>query len=319
MNIDTVSFDPIKGFNSLNFQRKEFVPQSSNFLFDESFSSLSNSVDSVPKKAFDDESNPLFDSIRKIIGGGDGNEGSEVLVIDDFSNKEIDIDGDGKNDLTHGDTVTRYISQNGKDVESFDVSGKDGYLDDKKIHDKLGELVENPGDTKVVNLSLGAEISLEELSEITGVEITAENFASEKDNIKAAIKNDPELAREHGTKLEIVDYIEQLSAKGIQINIAAGNGGDGTVNFLSLAEGENVNIVGATDQNGDEANYSSDGATVYRQGTYDINETADGYDINGDGVTDVTDEEVSTKGAGDGNTIGGTSFAAPAFSYEFVA
>lgn len=232
-----------------------------------------------------------------------------VLVIDDFTNKEIDVDGDGTADISHGQAVSVYAGQDGKQVEEKDISDGDGGLDEEKINSYLQEIIDNPGSVKDVNMSFGAEFSIEDLRTIPGCEdLDASNFKEYSEEVKEFLNNPEEhlekpddmseedyQAELQSFKLQaqMIDKIEQISAQGVNINIAAGNNGKDNINLSSFAEGDNINIVGATNNLGDKEGYSASGANTYAQGTYNSVVTADGYDINGDGVTDVENDEVS--------------------------
>lgn len=226
----------------------------------------------------------------------DTQKSKNIAVIDDFKNKEIDVDGDGINDLSHGEIVSRYAGQNGDNIQKFDVTTIDpkdnqSKLNTDKINKSLETILKNPGDITDINLSSEISFSFKDLGKAINVpNLNKDNYKKYLPQIRAAVEEGcPEIAKS-------IKNLEDLSKKGIHISIAAGNNGEDSFNLLSLAQGDNIEIVGATDANNKKTGYTETGSTTFAQGTYDSKKVKGGFDINNDGVADVKNQEVSGKG-----------------------
>lgn len=123
---------------------------------------------------------------------------------------------------------------------------------------------------------------------------------------------------------EIIEQLEQLSARGVQVYTIAGNGGRAMVNTFSFARG--VITVGAVEP--ELAHYVADNGFVdtYARAAYELVRIDDrngrplGYDIDGDWCADIPMQRLSSYGQSNvaeypnryWKLLKGSSFAAPA-------
>ncbi len=169
------------------------------------------------------------------------------------------------------------------------------------------------------------KITFKDLEHLSGVkDITRENFAEKREQIVTSFEkqhhdknlatfdkeafynriegrtnqnNDMRLIRQKlherdfiKTIVEMVQRVERLNRMGIVTVISAGNRGKDAINVYSLAR--NAVVVGALNENGNKANFSSENSLVthWRQGVYPVKRTKDGIDITGDGKADFSSD-----------------------------
>lgn len=239
--------------------------------------------------------------------------GDKVVVIDDFTNTVVDIDGDGVKDLSHGETVARTIeSGNDIDVERLNVA-EDGsdYLSPNKILSALENIqyrINNGEKIDGVNMSMSVEMSLADLSKEMGINLNKINIDEYGDEIRQYISDNGQNSNgklsgsnssEYQFENKVITLVENLAKQGVKITISAGNGGSNTVNLFSFAGGEskldknnplsNIHIVGATNANNKATSYSSAGETDYAQGSLAVNKVDGTSDFNNDGVINASD------------------------------
>lgn len=243
------------------------------------------------------------------------NSGDKVIVIDDFKNTLIDIDGDSVNDLSHGETVARTIeSGNNINVERLNVAeeGDDSLSTDRIISalENIQTRVNNGEKIDGVNMSMAVEKSLTDLSKELGIDLNKINIDDYGDEIRQYISDNSQIQGRKGTGgnsdsskyssiNDIITLVESLANKGVKVTMASGNGGSNTVNMLSFAGGEtkldknspfnNIHIVGATNANNKVTSYSSNGETDYAQGSLAVDKIDGTSDFNSDGVINASD------------------------------
>lgn len=231
------------------------------------------------------------------------NAPKKIAVIDMFQNKTINLDWDCKADLVHGNVVERFIKEglpNAK-IDTFDLRPKQGNLkdfEDKSLAETLDKIVKSKEKYDAINLSLSYDMSFESLSKLMGKEITPENFAQNRAQIKdwfSKIKTN-----EVGESLKnIINSIDSLTANGTKVYIGAGNSGKKVFNLYSIAD--NVVVVGANDRKGKKAKFSSNNSVVNRweKGVFYPKRMKDsngiyGFDYTEDGNVDIPLSETSS-------------------------
>ena len=244
-----------------------------------------------------------------------------ILVLDDFDEKDLHINDDDTCDITHGELVSKIIES---ELPEYDVDKIDAHVhctSDSFFKHRLFDRILHGGKKyDAANVSVGAHISFNELSERTGIDVTRENVAEKAKEIKAYLKKHPKdylmkgnifLDAEMGGIADFLDGLDSLSAKGTKIYVSTCNEGPRYLNLVSLADG--AIVVGAADSL-DTKYYSSENSLVRRHfnDTVKITKTQNGYSIDGGKTTAFKNTEVS-KGSNKPypRTYEGASFATP--------
>lgn len=257
---------------------------------------------------------------------------NRYAVVDDFKNKSVDVDGDGVSDISHGEYITSLMKAENPNiqVDSYDVSDDHN---DSKLASAYDQIALN--NYAAVNMSLSKPYSAEVFNNDGIKDVNQSNFANKKDEIYNTYKNGiPELNN-------VFSSMEKVTANGTPIYVAAGNDGSDTYNLFSTVPG--VTSVGASVSADDDVNlqtsnyqiapkgitaegnqilgYSAmnSAISIYGKGSFkseaveDKNGNVLGYDINGDGKVDISNDKVSSGGTAKpkNNYIFGTSFASP--------
>jgi len=225
---------------------------------------------------------------------------NNILVLDNFSDKNININDDDTCDISHGELVSKIIAT---ELPEYNVDRVDTYIrtDSSSFHKNrlLNNIFQKK--YKAANVSIGAHISYDELSEATGIEVTSENIASKAKEIKTYLKNHPNdhlkegnffFPAKMGGVADFIDVLDSLSAKGTKIYISSCNEGQNYLNLISLVDG--AVVVGAADSTGTKY-YSSENSLVKRHydDTVKITKTKDGYSIDNGKTTAFKYSEIS--------------------------
>jgi len=243
-------------------------------------------------------------------------------VLDDFETDSVSIAKHKLNGLqlkvSHGAVVAGISeSASGQDTERIHIPNKSPLKDFSKAIRELAER-KNSGHSCADDLILAWEsrISIGELNAMTQLLIAesksipslaplTDKFITVLENIYnrgepiefpkvhefIARQNMPEL-------VEFIESIEIARQAGIEVHVAAGNYRDETdrdSNRMALA---NVTLVGAVSVGSVTrvANFSRDGygidAETFQPGTFDTEVENNGVDLNRDGTTDISIEEI---------------------------
>ena len=243
-----------------------------------------------------------------------------ILVLDNFSEKVIEINDDDTCDITHGELISKIIETG---LPGYNVERKGTYISSvggSFDRERLFNNILNGKKYKAANVSIGAEISFDELSERTGINVTSENIALKAREIKTYLKEHPDkylkngnsfLPAEMGGVANFIDVLDSLSAMGTKIYVSTCNEGPRYLNLVSLVDG--AIVVGAADSTGTKY-YSSENTLVKKHyaDTVKITKTKDGYSIDNGKTTAFMNTQVS-KGSNKpyAYTHQGASFATP--------
>ncbi len=220
-----------------------------------------------------------------------------VLVLDNFSSLKgrvkpyIDVDGDGKPDVGHGEIVAGVFRVTGKRVilRNLDHDGSVGNL--ARI---LGEVADSKIQLSAINLSQTIDVSFGAYSNELGlsVSVTPENIRSHREAIREGVTA---LMNRGGSPdyEKLGKVFEKFAARGIPILFAGGNQGPGKSNILGLLPG--AISVGALKADGSKVPTSADSSliTVWRLGEHPLRRIPSGVDLDGDDVAEFPNQLLS--------------------------
>ena len=259
---------------------------------------------------------------------GIGSDKKYTIGVVDFCNNndaDIDLDGDGKADMAHGNVVASLISASftNSDVFTFDISANQNFTTNERIIASLeyivNEIKNGECDYDAINLSLSSRITYSDLSKALGVTINNNNVAQYADEIKEWLHSTG-AKNGYSTTSQVVKLLEQIEALGTDVYIAAANVNDGSddeINLYTLAA--NTTSVGAKNKNGDIADFSFKNSAIdsWALGEIEVKKIKDssgkllGLDINHDGKVDLDTKFCSGNGSDANAYLKGTSFASP--------
>jgi hypothetical protein len=202
-------------------------------------------------------------------------------IFDDMDTPVVAVDFKRQLMASHGLTTQRIIEMLNPNV---DVEPTHVVLDDPKVS-SVPELTkflkqaladkEAGKHVDAINISAGNQFNMRVLSAIasapiTGLIITPENLFTHKREVKKGLREQSEKLTFLQDYVEQIDLLEKLASLGVEIFIAAGNDGPGTMNILALAD--NVHVVGNLNAKGQVMGQSSETTAVtdYARGTYTL-------------------------------------------------
>ena len=243
----------------------------------------------------------------------------DILVIDGFNKNIINLDKNGRGDISHG-RITSGIIEKGlpnanvykRNIKQSDMENIDSMQ--TNIVKPLLKDMRNGVKYDAINLSIGTEMSFGELSARMGKDINPQNILYKSGEVKEYLReNAQEMGGVTESAMALVDCMDSISAKGTDIYVSAGNGGAGSFNFLSLID-DAIN-VGSIRKDGIVKKYSEDNSLINRwiDDTLPLETTKNGYSIDtGNGTIDVDKSACSGLFHMRVNkNLHGTSFASP--------
>ncbi|MBO5947623.1 hypothetical protein J6Q66_02165 [bacterium] len=250
-----------------------------------------------------------------------------VAVVDfcDDNSADIDLDGDGKADMAHGNVVANLISSafENSDIFTFDISETKKYTTNERMVASLQYIVEEiksgECDYDALNLSLSSRMTYADLSKALGVTINNDNVSQYADKIKSWLHSTG-AKNGYSTTSQVVKLLEEIEKLGTDVYIAAANVNDGSddeLNLYSLVSGSTT--VGAKNKTGGVADFSFQNSLIdtWALGEIEVKKIKDGsgnllgFDLNHDGEVDI-DSKYSSGGTNSANAyLKGTSFATP--------
>ena len=241
----------------------------------------------------------------------------KVAVIDIYNKVSIDIDGDKKDDLTHGEFVELIMKVL---LPSIHINRFDVGIDDKK-HDfsdenlktalqRITNDINNGIKYDAVNISLSYTFSFDFIQKQINKDIT-------KNNIHRYSKEIRQFLNKTNIK-PLIDLLEEISSAGIPIYVSNANNPE-KYNILGVAKG--VKLVHSLTRKGEIEDKDKIHSDIQKYGPGDLlietvldNNEIEGYDINGDGKSDIPANNLSAKGSGykwERFHLYGNSFASP--------
>lgn len=218
------------------------------------------------------------------------------FVVDEFKTREIDVDGDGVGDLTHGEVVERVIQSRAPGVKVNRMEVSPEVLQGESFLKHLGErfreirqFLDQGGNCAGVNLSLAHEL-LFFWPLINNDVTTSENIVERRDAAKEYFAHSINCGSRYWK--EAVEGMEAI-AKRCPVYLSAGNNGNTMLNTLTLAEG--VHKVGAVDAQGEKTHFTASHGLINRfaKGVLAVHKVDGGFDLTGSGRAEVLDQEVS--------------------------
>lgn len=249
-----------------------------------------------------------------------------IFVADNFKRITICADADILPDITHGHATSSLIEQGVKNANVIKKNVSPSVVDiisnrDKLVRnfDTLFNSIAQSVDKKfdAINLSCGFDMKIQDLAKELKMNLSAENLASKKQEIKKALVNYQGKCKIYSQPLKeiakLINLLDSISRKGTKIYISAGNKGKEYLNLINLTN-DAIN-VGALDSKGQKASYSADNSLINRWENGDIffKKVEGGYDITGDGKADIEFNQVALpiKLKASPFKASGTSFSCP--------
>lgn len=248
---------------------------------------------------------------------------NKIVIIDNYTTKTVDIDGDNKPDITHGEAVEKmfFTKQPNAEIIRYNAASdtEPGNLDAKKMasaYEDISKRIDQGEKIDGVNMSVGADTRIGFLDRFIDDKLTAKNISGKEDQLK---NSGYKKILETGGIQNVINNIEKVTSKNVPVYIAGGNAGPDYFNNYGFANG--VTQVGANGLNGKKHPDSANNSSIARwaQGEFEITSIKDaagkisGYDYTGDGKVDLLSENATGKGSLDpkGSKLFGTSLSSP--------
>lgn len=276
--------------------------------------------------------NSIVKEIKEISSDDNSGKKYRIAVLDMFDEQDIDLNGDGIKDVSHGSVVQSIIKSEfenrGAKVEIIPIKLEKPKINKKATPEENFKRIQEQSQTirnqfqllsnldkekhfDGVNMSLSPSFEYQNQNPITEEE--KQEFSREMENLMP-------------NEYDKLKQLEKMAANGTVVSVSGGN--DAYDNINVLATGKGIYGVGATDRDNNKLHYSSIHANAIAQGRFEIREIIDPktnkryYDVNEDGIPDFTEEDlkkpkmVKGKPFFNSKTIEGTSFSSPMFLVE---
>ena len=230
----------------------------------------------------------------------------KIAIVDSFTKKTKDINGDGTPDLAHGEVVEAVAKGNlrySPEIIRFDDKSNGGEPSEKVLLN-IFKKIEADKSIKAVNVSISGTENFSRLNDAYNRKFELPEYKNVINQSNASTKRKEMvhlLARsENDIFKKIIAKIENI-AKNSAVFVAAGNGTLAELNSFNLAEGTiGVGSMATNDRLLSQDRYtkkslfSGDNTTlnVFSKGEYEVapileDGTVIGYDITEDGIIDV--------------------------------
>ena len=263
--------------------------------------------------------------VDKIITEDSFEKQKNILIADNFKRASISVDADLIPDISHGTVTSGLIEQGVGNANIIKRNVTPSFSEtlsrNKTTHTNFdilfSALSEKPKIFDAINLSCGIDIKIKKLAKELKMDLTAENLAEKRQEIKNAMNNYKGDYKIFGMTLDkiakFINLMDTISAKGTKFYISAGNSGIEYVNLLNLTN-NSIN-VGALNYKGEKTQYSSDNSLINRWEAGDVffKKVKDGYDFTDDDKAEVKFDQVALpiKLKANPFEINGTSFSCP--------
>lgn len=212
--------------------------------------------------------------------------------------------------------MCRKIAQdeaNGLKVIAIEIPSQKAYsIEIEKLAEKINQaadLIDKGENVDAVSISISKDVKISLLADFMNIKFDSANIHKYKEQIREWLLN-PKISTKVSGIMEyqqpgsttamtkdflkvaqVIKAIERISnsGKNIPVFLSAGNEGEEFLNLFSLAK--NVKAIGATDYNGNLADFSADNTLMsdFEQGIFNVstvynkNHKLAGYDITGNG------------------------------------
>lgn len=239
-----------------------------------------------------------------------------VVVIDDFTTKQVYLDFDFKPDATHGEVVSRFIEEGLPSAQIDKINIKTNNLSNIiGALEKVLSSIDSGIKYDALNMSFGNFFNIKYLAQILDKNINEANINKYKNDIKNWLNTAN--VDDNGKQIrKIIQLLDNISSHGVPIYLSAGNAGKENFNLFSLAE-KSVTVGALNKDNKTKSKFNCSLVDKWTQGCFSIRKLTDkkghtGFDYTGDGTIDkyTTSTSSYTKWA---NPYGiyGSSFASP--------
>ena len=170
-----------------------------------------------------------------------------IAIIDLFS--DFGNYGLGKKiKIPHGKIVSKIMTKGLEDkvgVLALDSTpkSKTEWVAMKEALDELVKLKKSGKDIKALNLSVGASVTFDEITEKAGTIVTADVIKNQFDKILNSLRNSKD--QKDTNIFEMIKSINELVDEGVQVYLSSGNNGSSGFDLLALSRAQH--IVGAED------------------------------------------------------------------------
>ena len=212
-----------------------------------------------------------------------------VVIVDTFVSASvpgaIDVDGDGRMDVEHGDVIHALYTAAGFPVQRVDLKGERNIPHVAEVFEGLAsEIAAGRRRASAVNLSHVVEVTWTGMNADLSLPrpVTPENVLSRRAELTEAVAKMMDRNDSPGYR-DLSKAIGRLTALGVPVFVAAGNHTHDKVNLLGLLPG--VVSVGALNRGGGKAAFSADSSLVevWAPGEHVFRRVAGGVDVDGDG------------------------------------
>jgi hypothetical protein len=218
-----------------------------------------------------------------------------VYIIDEFHSPQVDVNGDGQPDVSHGKLVQTLYQAQGRDTLTAGVSLGRGSTNEqmaKALSTAAQKISSGEVDVAAINISMTRVSTFTELNQNLklSAEVTKDNLHQHREEIlKRIVEQEPSIK-------PVIDGFAKLQQLGVPVLLSSGNEGqEGYYSVLSLMPG--TVTIGALDLNGQPTPYSVNHSLVvaHSQGDYSERLLADGgVDLTGDGVAEFSKDELTS-------------------------
>lgn len=214
-----------------------------------------------------------------------------VAIVDHFTgvdtDPDLDVDGDGKPDLAHGDALAGLYRAAGRATKAYALGGV-SLQATADAFSRVADDVEAGKPVAAVNFSQEISVPWAAINRELGVAppaITAETVGARRAEVLAGVR--ALMRRREDESFEaLVTATTRLSRLGVPIFGIAGNNGPGKVNLMNLLPG--VVVVGGLRPDGTKMAVSEDNSLVdlWALGEHAFGRAPGGVSIDGDGRAD---------------------------------
>ncbi len=234
----------------------------------------------------------VFEALKKWAGRVFNMDSSrpQVAILSNFSEKDMDINQDGKMDITSGELYSRLILQKNPMAQVFGLNLKGDYKELPEQLKKVARDLEAPhkrGAILLLQCAILAPYAQPYYKIITNSRETVHQKRNALGHV-LSISVEP-FQRE---LYKGIQALQQLIWKGRTVVLPGAGGNWQKFNLLGIVDG--AKVIGATGINGKPAFYSQDDGLItdWAQGSFTVTKVQQGYDVTGDGKADVYDDEV---------------------------